>query len=139
MTAASGLANPKPERRKKAKDREDRIEAARIKGQREETVERDGPRCRLLSGDAETQRKLHEMFGLCKGDGQWSHYNRTHRRSKTMGMPIEDRHDRRHALMLCAYHSAEYDENRMDIEELTPEGCDGPLKISRGPLVWIEE
>lgn len=138
MTSRSGLAIPKPEPRKKQKGREDRLEAKVIKEQRAETVDRDDY-CRLHYHDAEMRAKVVAMFGSCKGPSEWSHYNRTHRRSKTVGQPPEERHQRKHSLMLCDYHANQYDENRMDIEELTPDGCDGPLRFSQAGAIWEEQ
>src|SRR3990167_6845639 len=100
--------------------------------------DRDGY-CRLMWFDDATRRQIATIFGSCSGPSQWSHYNATHRRSKTMGQAPEERHDRRHSLMLCAFHSAEYDQNRMAIVKLDEgRGCDGRLRFKRGGDVWDE-
>lgn len=95
---------------------------------RPQVVIRDG-HCRLYG----------MPFGECRGHSEWSHYNATHRRSKTRGMDPGQRHDRRHSMMLCTRHSQDYDQNRLDIRELTDEGCDGPLRVERDGVVLIED
>jgi hypothetical protein len=124
--------------RAQVKTRASRAEQAVIQRVRRAVAARDGY-CRLSYAHAATRRQVAQLFGACVGRSQWSHDNRTHRRSQTRGMPAEARHHRRHSLMLCAYHSAEYDQHRMDIEELTPEGCDGPLKFIRNGTIWEEQ
>jgi len=42
-------------------------------------------------------------------------------------------------MMLCTRHSQDYDQNRLDIRELTDEGCDGPLRVERDGVVLIED
>lgn len=131
-----GLAIPKGTTRKTEKGREDRAEAAVIKVVRPQVADRDG-HCRLLAVP-----KVHrvQLFGDCEGPSEWSHYNETHRRSKTMGQPPEQRHMVEHSLMLCHKHSQMYDQNRMRIKELTERGCNGPVRITReGYGVWEEQ
>lgn len=129
----TGLAIPKGTTRKTEKGRKERAEAAVVQEVRPQCVARDG-HCRA----SEAARKLPDTFGKCDGPSEWSHYNRTHRRSKTMGQPPEQRHQRQHSMQLCRYHSQEYDQNRMDIEEVTERGCDGPLRMERDGVVWEE-
>ena len=124
---------PKPEPRSRTKGREDRAEGKVIKVVRPQCVTRDG-HCRA----SEAARKLPDTFEPCEGPSEWSHYNRTHRRSKTVGQPPEQRHQREHSMMLCRRHSQAYDQNRMDIEEMTERGCDGPLRMARDGVVWEE-
>lgn len=132
----SGLAIPKGVKRSTERGREDRAEAAVIKVVRPQVVVRDG-HCRLLG----MPKRLREMlFGACDGPSEWSHYNETHRRSKTMGQPPEQRHTVEHSLMLCHKHSQMYDQNRMRIKELTERGCNGPIRVwIEGRGVWEEE
>ena len=124
---------PKGERRQVAKGRDRRRERTVTSRVRPEVVERDG-HCRLLRHRYDLPR----VFGPCEGPSEWSHYNETHRRSKTMGQKPEDRHTRAHSLMLCRFHSQAYDQHRMDIIELTPRGCDGPLRFKRDGWTWEE-
>jgi hypothetical protein len=129
------LAIPKGERRSTQKGREDREEAAVIKKVRPQVVGRDGY-CRLQAAPQETRL---ELFGACEGPSEWSHYNETHRRSKTMGRSPETRHMVAHSMMLCRKHSQMYDQNQIRIKELTERGCDGPIRASReGRGVWEE-
>lgn len=123
--------------RRRIKVERNRHEGSIIKAARAEAVERDGD-CRLYVSDAALRAELIEKFGAHSGPPEFSHYNRTHRRSKTVGQPPEERHQSKHALILCAGHADEYDENRMDIEETTADGCDGPLTFTRGPVSWTE-
>lgn len=134
-----GLAIPKGTTRRTEKGREDRAEAAVIQIVRPQVVERDGY-CRLYLFDATTRALLVQLFDACDGPSEWSHYNETHRRSKTMGQAPELRHCVEHSLMLCHKHSQLYDQNRMRIKELTERGCNGPLRIWReGRGVWEEQ
>lgn len=130
-----GLAIPKGVRRSTEKGREDRAEAKVVKVVRPQVVVRDG-HCRLLG----MPKRLREMlFGECEGPSEWSHYNETHRRSKTVGLPPEQRHMVAHSMMLCRKHSQLYDSNRMRCKELTERGCDGPLRFwIEGHGVWEE-
>jgi len=131
----SVLANPKGERRSTQKGREDREETAVIKKVRPRVADRDGY-CRLQSAPQETRL---ELFGACEGPSEWSHYNETHRRSKTMGQAPELRHCVEHSMMLCRKHSQMYDQNQIRIKELTDRGCDGPIRATReGHGVWEE-
>lgn len=134
-----GLAIPKGTTRKTEKGREDRAEAAVIKVVRPQVVDRDGY-CRLQNLDSRTRKMLIELFGECAGPSEWSHYNETHRRSKTMGQPPELRHCVEHSLMLCRKHSQMYDQNIMRIKELTERGCSGPIRAwIEGVGVWEEQ
>ena len=139
------LAQPKGEPRARSKGRARRQEAALVQVVRPQCVARDGY-CRISGAVAQALRMrpmlvswLVATFGACAGASEWSHYNASHRRSKTRGMAPEQRHDRKHSLMLCTAHSGAYDQHRMDIEELTPDGCDGPLRFSCGGAVWEED
>lgn len=128
----------KPEPRRRVKARADRREGEVIKAVRAEVADRDYY-CRLYRLDDGLRGLLREMFGACRGRSEWSHYNLSHRRAKTVGRPPEQRHDRRYSLMLCDFHAAEYDENRMHIEATTDRGCDGPLRFERGGRAWTEQ
>jgi hypothetical protein len=131
----SVLAQPKV--KSSSKGRKKRHERAVVQSVRPEVVARDGY-CRLQWHDNETRLMLQRMFGTCQGPSEWSHYNETHRRSKTMGQAPEQRHTTAHSLMLCKYHANEYDQNRMRILERTERGCNGPLRFSRNGNVWQE-
>lgn len=134
-----GLAIPKGITRKTQKGREDRAEAAVIKVVRPQVVDRDGY-CRLYWFDAATRALIAQLFGACEGPSEWSHYNDTHRRSKTMGQPPEQRHCVEHSMMLCRKHSQLYDSNRMLCKELTDRGCSGLLRFwIEGIGVWEEQ
>lgn len=134
-----GLAIPKGTTRKTQKGREDRAEAAVIKIVRPQVVDRDGY-CRLYWLDQLTRGKIAQLFGECEGPSEWSHYNATHRRSKTMGQAPELRHCVEHSMMLCRKHSQLYDSNRMLCKELTERGCSGRLRFwIEGVGVWEEQ
>ena len=64
------------------------------------------------------------------------------KRAKTRGQSPEDRHDSEYSLMLCATHHREgvaaYDLNRMTIEALTENGCNGRLRFTRDGQIWEE-
>jgi len=120
-------AIPKGTTRKTQKGREDRAEGEVVKMVRPQVVARDG-HCRLLVVPEQFRA---DMFDDCSGPSEWSHYNDTHRRSKTVGQPPEQRHCVEHSMMLCRRHSQLYDQNRIRIKELTERGCNGPLRISR--------
>lgn len=129
---------PKGETRKRRKGRERRHERTVIGGVRTEVVNRDGF-CRFYYMSTELRAECWAIVGPCKGMSQWSHYNATHRRSKTVHQAPEDRHDARFSLMLCAFHSAEYDQNRLHIETLTDRDCNGPIKAERDGKTWVEQ
>lgn len=125
----TGSPLPKPEPRKRTVARKQRQEAAIIQAVRAQCVDRDG-HCRVMRDGAPEQ-----FFGACRGRSEWSHAS-SHRRSKTMGMAPEDRHQRSRSMQLCSAHSAAYDQHRMDIVELSDAGCDGPLRYERDGAVW---
>jgi hypothetical protein len=129
---------PKGETRKTAKARRKRQERAVVQEVRPQVVDRDGY-CRFYYLNDATRRACWGIVGECSGPSEWSHYNATHRRSKTVGMEPEQRHDRRYSMMLCRSHSHAYDQNEIDIRTLTDEGCDGPLRAERDGVVWIEK
>jgi hypothetical protein len=130
-----GLANPKPVPQRRIKSRRKREAAAVVQAVRPQVVARDGY-CRL----SEAARLRPGEFGECKGPSQWSHYNATHRRSKTRGMPPEARHTTAGSMMLCTRHSEDYDQHRTDIAvQDEARGCNGPVTATRGGAVWIEE
>lgn len=129
-----GLANPKPLPHRRTKERRKRHESKVVKQVRPQVVARDGY-CRL----SEAARLHPENFGECEGPSEWSHYNATHRRSKTRGQPPEVRHTTAGSMMLCRQHSQDYDQNRIDIETQTDRGCDGPVRATRGGAVWMED
>lgn len=121
---------PKPESRKKVRDRERRSASDIIVVERKKTSNRDGY-CRLYWSDAKTRETVWGLFGRCRGPSEWAHYNDTHRRSKTVGKPPEERHTSVHSMMLCERHHDDYDLNRIDVREQTPQGCDGRLRFER--------
>jgi len=129
-----GLANPKPLPHRRTKGRRKRREAKVVKAVRPQVVARDGY-CRL----SEAARLHPDEFGECSGPSEWSHYNATHRRSKTRGQPPEERHTTAGSMMLCRKHSHDYDQNRTDITvQDEARGCDGPVTAKRGGAVWVE-
>jgi hypothetical protein len=110
---------PKPERRSRQKARERSHESAVIRRVRAEVARLDGF-CRLWRG----------QMGPCRGASEWAHLERF-RRSRTIGWAPEDRHRVDGTLMLCDGHHDDYDQHRMDIEELTPRGTRGALRFKR--------
>ena len=134
----SKLAISKGKPRRREKNREDREETAVIKKVRPQVVDRDGY-CRLYRLDVITRGAVTQIFGACEGPSEWSHYNETHRRSKTMGQAPELRHCVEHSMMLCRKHSQMYDQNQIRIKELTDRGCNGPIRATgEGHGVWEE-
>lgn len=134
----SGLPFAKGETRQQRKRRDRREEVAVIGRVRQECVDRDGY-CRLYRLDSGWRQQIWGLFGGCVGPSMWSHYNASHRRSKTVHQAPEDRHDRRFSMMLCAFHSQTYDRNEMLIAILTDQGCDGRLRFMRDGHVWDED
>lgn len=125
---------PKGTPRRKVKGRRKRHERAVVQDVRPQVERRDGY-CRL----SEAARAMPDDFGKCSGPSQWSHYNATHRRSKTRGKEPEERHTTAGSMMLCTRHSEDYDQNRTDIRVLDEKrGCDGPVRATRGGAVWVE-
>lgn len=125
---------PKGEPRKRTKGRRKRQERAVVQDVRPQVMARDGY-CRL----SEAARLHPAEFGNCEGPSEWSHYNATHRRSKTRGKPPEERHTTAGSMSLCRRHSQDYDQNRTDIQVLDEKrGCDGPVRATRGGAVWVE-
>ena len=138
----SKLPLPKPKHRPRTTTRNRSRVRVAIGTARAECVERDGP-CRVAKAIAEAdnvliQNDLVMAFGECQGRSEWSHYNATHRRSKTVNQDPEERHTSAHSLMLCTYHGAEYDQHRMDITELEPAGCHGRLRFQTAEYTWEE-
>lgn len=130
----SKCAIGKPVKRKRIKARRARQEGKVIATERPKCVARDGY-CRIVRDSAMNAA----LFGACDGASEWSHYNTSHRRSKTSGMPPEYRHDAKYSMMLCHKHSEDYDQHRLDIEiRSASRGCDGPLRFTKGPHVYKE-
>ena len=123
----------KPEKRSTSKARKKRKAAAVIQTVREQCVDRDGY-CRL-SGVA--------RFAPCDGPSEWMHLG-DHRRSNTRGMDPEERHRRDKSLMGCRRHHGLYDGRqlvngqRLQIDEITDRGADGPLRFTLDGHVYEE-
>jgi hypothetical protein len=122
------LALPKPEPRKRVKARLRRKETAVKQDVRPQCVIRDGY-CRLnVVSDADVHEAIIQLFGECRGYSQWAHLGEK-RRSKTVGMPPEERHTVEDSLMLCDGHHDRYDAHEFDIEKLSLEGAEGLLRF----------
>jgi hypothetical protein len=126
MAVGYGKPIPKPEKRATSKGRAKRHEAAIIQQVRAACVARDGD-CRL--------GPIWDYFGsVCGGESEWAHMP-THRRSKTIGQPAEDRHCTEGSLMLCTRHHAMLDQHHFDIIPIDSAlGANGVLRIVQGPV-----
>ena len=133
----SKLPFAKGDSRKRVKARRERKEHTVIADVRAAVVSRDAY-CRFYWHDEATRAELWDKFGQCSGPSEWSHYNATHRRSKTMRQAPEQRHDRRFSLMLCRRHSHDYDQHRLNIIGVTDQCCDGRLRFTRDGRQWTE-
>lgn len=136
----SGLPFSKGEPRKRTKARSVRREKAVKSDVRADCVARDGY-CRLYRDDAESRTAVVKIFGPCGGASEWAHVG-DRKRAHTRGMDPEERHTTTGSMMLCGWHHrtgpSAYDSNLMQIDELTPDGCDGRLRFSKGDVVWEE-
>lgn len=127
------LAIPKPEPWKKTKDRRKRAEAEALTTAWKESGDRDGY-CRLIGV---------KVFGTCDGKSEFAHVGQ-YRRFKTRGMAPTERHKRSGGIRLCSCHHRTgqfaYDANRIVIEMLTPDECDGLLEFRTrdGSIVYRE-
>lgn len=63
----------------------------------------------------------------CDGRSEWAHLG-DRRRAKTRGMAPTHRHSTAHSLMLCTRHHRRYDNRLIEIEPLTAEGANGPIR-----------
>jgi hypothetical protein len=117
----------KPEPRARVKGRKDRKETGVKQLVRALCVDRDGD-CRL--------QKVPRF--LCSGESEWAHLG-DQKRARTRGMEPEERHTTAGSLMLCTGHHRAYDSGRMQIDELTPDGADGPLAFSSAGKVLYTE
>lgn len=122
----------KGEPRKRVKARAKRQERGVKSAIRSQVMLRDGFRCRL-SWSTTAQIKL----GACSGPVEWAHWG-PYRRSKTVGQAAERRHVRSGGLALCDKHHDDYDQNRLAIEALTPDECNGRLRFVAGEIAWEE-
>ena len=111
--------------RKRIKARKQRAETAVKQRVRAECVERDGD-CVLRPAS----------WHVCGGESQWSHLGKK-KRARTRGMPPEVRHTTAGSLMLCTVAHLDYDEWRMQIDELTADGADGPLRFTQGESYYV--
>lgn len=128
---------PKPEPRRRIKDRAKRQEAKVIAKVRAEVSVRDGS-CRLMHSNAALRAKIIELFGPCEGVPEWAHLNE-HRRSATRGMEPEERHTTAGSAMLCTRHHAMEEAHRIRFEYLTDLGADGPMSCTSKLGVFVEE
>lgn len=131
------LRFPKPRRggRRREKARLKRRESKVIREDvRPYVVARDG-HCRLgpVQPDA-----LYMLVGSCDGPSEWAHLDEK-RRSKTRGLPPEERHTRAGSLMLCKRHHDAYDTHKFDIEPRTSAGAEGVLRVTAGAATYNEE
>ena len=69
-------------------------------------------------------------MGPCWGVSEWAHLGES-KRFKTRGQDPERRHTTKGTAMLCTGHHRDYDEHRLQIEELTPERANGRLGFVR--------
>lgn len=105
-------------RARRAKAAKDKRVAAKV---RAVVAERDGY-CRLSERD--------DCFG-CDGVSEWAHMHEE-RRSKTRGLPPDQRHTTQGSLMLCKRHHDRYDGRsrpRLIITALSNNGADGLLRF----------
>ena len=126
MAIGFGIAQPKPEARKRVKARRKRQAAKVVKSIRAQCVERDGS-CRFESWeDHPDDFHSDALEGICDGPAEWAHLG-AQKRFKTRGQPPTHRHTTAGSLIVCrAIHRA-YDEGRIAIEPQTELGADGPL------------
>lgn len=118
--------------RKAAKGKAKRAEKKQVQAVRPQCVARDG-HCRLAT------LALGDMAGLngphvCQGPSEWAHMGGK-RRARTRGQAPEQRHGTPITLMLCKRAHDQYDGRarpRLEIEQLTPRGADGPLMFKEG-------
>jgi len=110
---------PKGKTRKTINAKKKRDASARIKSVRAACVERD-QHCAL--------GVWQEFIGECRGPSEWAHHY-ARRRSKTRGMSVVYRHDRRFSFMACKKHHAAYDAHRFGIV-IGDDGMDGAWRIA---------
>lgn len=136
MPGPGSVACPKPEPRARTKRRKDRYEDAVARKVRDLVSDRDGY-CRLARTAYDAS--LRTLVGGCSGPSEWAHLLR---RSKTRGMPAEDRHSSETSVMLCNRHHqgpAGYDGHAFDVRPLTGRGADGPLRYVRRDGEFYDE
>ncbi len=112
--------------RKTLKGRKKRAEARVVSDVRPKVVNRDGY-CRAGG----------KLMGPCEGESEWAHLG-DHKRSKTRGMPPEERHTTKGSCMLCTKHHGMEERHEMDVEMLTDDGADGPMSFQVGSLKYTE-
>lgn len=97
--------------------RKRRKEGPVVKAVRAKCVERDGY-CRLMG------------LGFCAGPSQWCHLGEK-KRSKTRGLPPEERHTTVWSFMGCEGHHGAYDAGEIGIEPVDAEkGANGHLRVT---------
>jgi hypothetical protein len=119
-----GVACPKGPSRKLLKGRKDRAEAAVEAKVRVECVDRDGF-CRFAAV------AQYDFLGACVGYSEWAHMHHK-RRSKTRGLPPEERHDSAWTFMGCTRHHTAYDRKQFTVKSLTAAGANGDLRVRCG-------
>ena len=122
----TSLAYPKPVKRRTAKARKRREEAALIRVVRDFVAERDGY-CRLQG----------HGLGACQGPSEWAHLEDL-RRARTRSQAPERRHTTTHSLMLCAMHHKRYDAHTLGLAFITDAGADGPIQWYADQFVYTE-
>lgn len=106
---------------KRRKARRRRAEDVVKRDVRAQLVERDG-HCRLQRAG----------FGPCFGASEWHHVRK---RSATVNMSPEERHNRREGFMVCSQHHMLLErplgQGRIMHGYLTDDGADGPMWFER--------
>jgi len=112
-----------------------RAEQKVINAVRPIVAERDGY-CRIVKDRIYFATHMIEGFdrgegvlvelGPCAGFSEWAHLGEF-KRFKTRKQAPELRHSTQHTAQMCSRHHRAYDANQFVIEELTPDGADGPL------------
>lgn len=112
---------PKPEPRRRVRNRARRHEQAVKQDVRAAVETRDGY-CRV--------GQMRRDYTDCAGPSQWAHLD-GHRRSETRGMKAEARHTTAASAMLCQRHHELEETGRLSLVALDDRGADGALQ-----LVW---
>ena len=113
-------AKPKPRARVKPQSAKAKKEAALVGKVFREIEGRDG-HCRMRYYDTPLA-----LAGECGGESQPAHLAQW-RRSKTRGLPPEERHNGKTIIRLCADHHRRYDQHKFDLAH-TNWGGDGYIK-----------
>ena len=81
------------------------------------------------------RRKVYERDGFCRlgdetcqGVSEWAHLA-GFKRFQTRGQEPTERHQTAHTMMLCGAHHHAYDAHQFEIEYLSEDGADGPIRV----------